>query len=76
MEKVLPRDALYECVCEWLNGNNLYCEVVLKTRKVLYKYRPFTFKVLCTVCNNVCGSGGFKLFYLTLCGTQGSSSQS
>ena len=42
---VLPIDALYECVCEWVNGNKLYCKafsVVSKTRKVLYKYRSLT----------------------------------
>ena len=27
-KKVLPIDALYECVCEWVNENNLYCKVL------------------------------------------------
>ena len=34
-------DALYECVCDWVNVK-LYCSVlwvVIKTRKALYKYK-------------------------------------
>ena len=39
--KVLLIDELNECVCEWVNVK-LYCKelwVVIKTRKVLYKYK-------------------------------------
>ena len=41
MEQQLLIDALYECVCEWVNVK-LYCKelwVVIKTRKALYKYK-------------------------------------
>ena len=34
-------DALYKCVCDWVNVK-LYCKVlwvVIKTRKALYKYK-------------------------------------
>ena len=37
-ENLLPINALYECLCEGVNGNKLS---VVTTRKVLYKYRPF-----------------------------------
>ena len=43
-KKVLLIDALYECGYEWVIGK-LYCKapwVIIKTRKVHYKYRLFT----------------------------------
>ena len=48
-KKLLPIDALYDCV----NGKKLYCRalwVIIKIRKALYKYRPFTIYISVLVC--------------------------
>ena len=44
-------DALYECVCDWVNVK-LYCKelrVVNKTRKALYKYKTIYHLLCCTM---------------------------
>ena len=52
--KVLLIDALYECVCDWVNVK-LYCKelwVVIKTRKELYKYKSIYIKFWSTTGGN------------------------
>ena len=42
IEKVLHRDALYECVCEWVKGKSTVKRFEWSSKEKVYEYKPFT----------------------------------